>query len=161
MRKSNVNLFTSTLIYSHFYSIRRQAKKPLRIQEEEEFINDQLEDTESNQEEGDTYPTQVTRETSQKANQHVQNENTSEDPLSQNHEDEYINVHMLQDLQSRFEQNFNTMKKEDKWYLSSGKCVEDELYAFGMQCVEEHPSHSLLTSAISTLSNTMFSMIMN
>lgn len=51
---------------------------------------------------------------------------------------------MLQDLKSRFEQNFNAMKKEDKWYLSSGKCVEDELYAFGMQCVEEHPSHSFI-----------------
>ncbi|KAI9327878.1 hypothetical protein BD770DRAFT_334338 [Pilaira anomala] len=51
---------------------------------------------------------------------------------------------MIQDLKSRFEQNFNAMKKEDKWYLSSGKCVEDELYAFGMQCVEEHPSHSFI-----------------
>lgn len=36
------------------------------------------------------------------------------------------------------------MKKEDKWYLFSGKCVEDELYEFGMQCVEEHPSHSFI-----------------
>ncbi|KAI8968192.1 hypothetical protein BDF20DRAFT_827803, partial [Mycotypha africana] len=50
----------------------------------------------------------------------------------------------LQYLKSRFEQNFNAMKTEDKWYLSSGKCVEDELYAFGMQCVEEHPSHSFI-----------------
>ncbi|KAG1138233.1 hypothetical protein G6F37_013368 [Rhizopus arrhizus] len=146
-RKSNINLFTS-LIYSHFYSLRRrnllQSKKLLRIQEEEGFINDQLEDTESNQEEEEIYPTQVTRETSQEANQHVQNEITGGDPLSQNPEDEYVNVNMLQDLKSRFEQNFNAMKKEDKWYLSSGKCVEDELYAFGMQCVEEHPSHSFI-----------------
>ncbi|ORE13506.1 hypothetical protein BCV71DRAFT_277992 [Rhizopus microsporus] len=36
------------------------------------------------------------------------------------------------------------MKKEDKWYLPSGKCVEDELYAFGVQCVKEHPSHSFI-----------------
>ncbi|KAG2200642.1 hypothetical protein INT47_005798 [Mucor saturninus] len=114
----------------------RQAKRLLRIQEEE-FINDQLADTGSDQEEGEIPPTQVTRETSQTANQHVQNENTSEDPLSQNHKDEYINVNMLQDLKSRFEHNFNAMKKADKWYLSSGKCVEDELYAFGMQCMEE------------------------
>lgn len=89
-----------------------QAKKLLRIQEEEGFINDQLEDTENNQEEEEIYPTQVTRVTSQEANQHVQNEITGGDPLSQNLEDEYVNVNMLQDLKSRFEQNFNAMKKE-------------------------------------------------
>lgn len=51
---------------------------------------------------------------------------------------------MLQDLKSRFKQNFNTMKKKDEWSLSSGKCVEDELCAFGMQCAEEHSSHSFI-----------------
>ncbi len=81
------------MIYSHFYSIRRQnllqAKKRLRVQEEEVFINDQLKDTESNQElnteEGEIYPTQVSRrETNQVTNQDVQNEITGKDPLSQN-----------------------------------------------------------------------------
>ncbi|KAG1379485.1 hypothetical protein G6F61_004902 [Rhizopus arrhizus] len=147
LRKSNINLFTSPLIYSHFYSLRRrnllQAKKLLRIQEEVGFIKDQLEDIESNQEEEEIYPTQVTRETSQEANQYIQNEITGGDPLFQN-PNEYVNINMLQDLKSSFEQNFNAMKKEDKWYLSSGKCVEDELYVFGMQCVEEHPSHSFI-----------------
>ncbi|KAG0735103.1 hypothetical protein G6F57_013052 [Rhizopus arrhizus] len=107
LRKSNINLFTSSLIYSHSYSLRRrnllQAKKLLRIQEEEGFINDQLEDTENNQEEEEIYPTQVTRVTSQEANQHVQNEITGGDPLSQNLEDEYVNVNMLQDLKSSHE----------------------------------------------------------
>lgn len=115
-------MFTSPLIYSHFYSLRRrnllQAKKLLRIQEEEEFINDQLEDTASNQEEGEIHSTQVTRETNQEAN-HVQSEITGGDPLSQNSEDEYVNVNMLQDLKPRFEQNFNAIKKEDKWCLPS------------------------------------------
>lgn len=36
------------------------------------------------------------------------------------------------------------MKFKEKWYLSSGKCVEDELFAFGMQCKEEHPYHSFI-----------------
>lgn len=36
------------------------------------------------------------------------------------------------------------MKAEEKWCLSTGKCVEDELFAFGMQCIEEHPCHSFI-----------------
>ncbi|CAG8591666.1 6887_t:CDS:2 [Ambispora gerdemannii] len=36
------------------------------------------------------------------------------------------------------------MKKEKKWYLTSGKCVEDELYAFGIQCRFEHLAHSFI-----------------
>lgn len=28
--------------------------------------------------------------------------------------------------------------------MSSGKCVENELYSFGMQYVEEHPCHSFI-----------------
>ncbi|CAO3698990.1 unnamed protein product [Rhizopus microsporus] len=111
------------------------------------FINDQLEDTKSNQElnkeEEEVYPTQITEETSQET-RHVQNDVTDRDPLSQSPEGEYVTGNTLQDLKLRFEQNFNAMKKEDKWYLPSGKCVEDELYAFGVQCVKEHPSHSFI-----------------
>ncbi|KAI8642067.1 hypothetical protein BD408DRAFT_417026 [Parasitella parasitica] len=43
-----------------------------------------------------------------------------------------------------FERSFNKMRAEEKWYLSNGKCVEDELFAFGMQCNEEHPCHSFI-----------------
>lgn len=139
LRKSKSKLFNYRLIHSHFYSIRRshllQAKKLLRLREEEGFINDQLEEIESNQEEG---------ETSQETNEHVPTEITDVDPLSQNPEGEVVNERMLKYPKLSFEQNFSAMKKEEKWYLSSGKCVEDELYAFGMQCVEEHPSHSFI-----------------
>ncbi|KAG0899585.1 hypothetical protein G6F33_013194 [Rhizopus arrhizus] len=34
---------------------------------------------------------------------------------------------------------------QPKWYLSTGKCIEDELFAFGMQCHHDHPSHSFIT----------------
>ncbi|KAI8068753.1 hypothetical protein BDF21DRAFT_401618 [Thamnidium elegans] len=54
------------------------------------------------------------------------------------------NERKSQDLKFKFENNFNIMREEDKWYLSTGKCVEDELYAFGMQRVEGHPSHSFI-----------------
>ncbi|KAI8973172.1 hypothetical protein BDF20DRAFT_989197 [Mycotypha africana] len=43
--------------------------------------------------------------------------------------------------------NFLTMKPESKWYLSTGKCVEDELFALGMQCQHDHPSHSSIIVA--------------
>lgn len=41
----------------------------------------------------------------------------------------------------RFEHTFCQMQPQDKWYLSNGKCVEDELCAFGMQCSGEHSCH--------------------
>lgn len=50
----------------------------------------------------------------------------------------------------KFERNFNKMKAEEKWYLSNGKCVEDELFAFGMQCKEEHPCHSFIVDPTDT-----------
>ncbi|CEP18622.1 hypothetical protein [Parasitella parasitica] len=36
------------------------------------------------------------------------------------------------------------MDEETKWRLSSGKCVEDEVYCFGMQCSVEHQAHSYI-----------------
>lgn len=36
------------------------------------------------------------------------------------------------------------MKQKSKWYLSTGKCIEDELFTFGMQCTQDHPSHSFI-----------------
>jgi hypothetical protein len=36
------------------------------------------------------------------------------------------------------------MTREKKWILSTGKCAENELYAYGMQCSEIHPVHSFL-----------------
>lgn len=39
---------------------------------------------------------------------------------------------------------FSKLKSEEKWYLSNGKCVDDELFIFGMQCSSDHPSRSLI-----------------
>ncbi|GAN01509.1 hypothetical protein MAM1_0008d00942 [Mucor ambiguus] len=54
------------------------------------------------------------------------------------------------DFRMKFERSFDKMKAEEKWYLSNGKCVEDELFAFGMQCKEEHPCHSFIVDPIDT-----------
>ncbi|KAG2175299.1 hypothetical protein INT44_007787, partial [Umbelopsis vinacea] len=37
---------------------------------------------------------------------------------------------------------FRKMSPEEKWTLSTGKVVEDELYKFGKKCNHEHPCHS-------------------
>ncbi|KAG1147698.1 hypothetical protein G6F37_003905 [Rhizopus arrhizus] len=150
LKKSKVNLFNSAEIYSHFYSIRRhnllQAKKLLRIQEEA-FINDQLEGLDSTEDphtrEEEWHSTPGTNEAREETVELVPNDIVA-DCLAQSPEVENINRNMLRDLKLSFERSFTLMKEEDKWHLSTGKCVEDKLYAFGMQCVEEHPSHSLI-----------------
>ncbi|CAB4435684.1 unnamed protein product [Rhizophagus irregularis] len=38
----------------------------------------------------------------------------------------------------------NECERKKKWFLESGKCVEDELYAFGKQCRFEHLAHSFV-----------------
>ncbi|KAI8636323.1 hypothetical protein BD408DRAFT_426326 [Parasitella parasitica] len=43
-----------------------------------------------------------------------------------------------------FKKMFSKLKSEDKWYLSNGKCVDDELFIFGLQCESDHPSRSLI-----------------
>ncbi|KAH8547513.1 hypothetical protein BGW37DRAFT_524296 [Umbelopsis sp. PMI_123] len=39
---------------------------------------------------------------------------------------------------------YSRMREEQKWRLSTGKCVEDELYKFAGQCTYEHPSLSFI-----------------
>ncbi|KAI7857762.1 hypothetical protein BDC45DRAFT_532593 [Circinella umbellata] len=39
---------------------------------------------------------------------------------------------------------FNTLKHNNKWILSTGKIVEDSLYAFGKLQIGDHPSQSLI-----------------
>ncbi|KAL0570436.1 hypothetical protein ABG067_009419, partial [Albugo candida] len=34
------------------------------------------------------------------------------------------------------------IKDEEKWYLSTGKCVDNELYIFALQCQDDHPSRA-------------------
>ncbi|KAI8072018.1 hypothetical protein BDF21DRAFT_439730 [Thamnidium elegans] len=39
---------------------------------------------------------------------------------------------------------FTGLDAQKKWYLSTGKCVDNELYIFGLQCQSDHPSRSLI-----------------
>lgn len=48
--------------------------------------------------------------------------------------------------QSTDTRSFDRMKTEEKWYLSTSRCVEDELFAFGTQRKEEHPCHSFIVN---------------
>ncbi|KAI8877374.1 hypothetical protein K501DRAFT_278513 [Backusella circina FSU 941] len=50
----------------------------------------------------------------------------------------------------KFEENFMRMKRQHKWYLSTGKCVEDEMFAFGLQYSELHPVHSFIMDPTDT-----------
>jgi hypothetical protein len=42
------------------------------------------------------------------------------------------------------------MEKQHKWYLSKEKCVEDELFAFGLQSSELHPELSFIMDPTNT-----------
>lgn len=53
------------------------------------------------------------------------------------------NVYMSK-LKEDFKKTYNKMKENKKWYLNTGKCVEDEVYCFGMQCSVEHQAHSFI-----------------
>ncbi|RGB23969.1 hypothetical protein C1646_517331 [Rhizophagus diaphanus] len=46
---------------------------------------------------------------------------------------------------SEFKKSFLEMRNNRKWYLESGKCVENELYAFGIKCRFEQYVNSYLT----------------
>lgn len=43
-----------------------------------------------------------------------------------------------------FESMFKKLDSTKKWILSTGKCVDNELYMFGLQCTFDHPSRSLI-----------------
>ncbi|CAO3644918.1 unnamed protein product [Mucor hiemalis] len=42
------------------------------------------------------------------------------------------------------ENMFEKLDPAKKWILSTGKCVDNELYVFGLQCTHDHPSNSLI-----------------
>ncbi|RIA79722.1 hypothetical protein C1645_47907 [Glomus cerebriforme] len=44
----------------------------------------------------------------------------------------------------QFTATYQKIPQENKWTLSTGKIVEDALYAFGMKCSHEHLCHSFL-----------------
>lgn len=43
-----------------------------------------------------------------------------------------------------FESMFKKLDPAKKWYLSTGKCMDDELFMFDLQCESDHPSRSLI-----------------
>jgi hypothetical protein len=56
--------------------------------------------------------------------------------------DEDVNEEMDEMNMSEFKKLFREMHNNKKWYLKSGKCVEDELYAFGIKCRFEQYENS-------------------
>lgn len=40
--------------------------------------------------------------------------------------------------------SFESLKNEDRWTLSAGTVVEDQLYEFGKLQIREHPSQSFI-----------------
>ncbi|CAG8683761.1 8493_t:CDS:2, partial [Rhizophagus irregularis] len=65
-------------------------------------------------------------------------------PQINDDDDDEIDKEMCEASMLEFERTFQGMRKEKKWFLESGKCVEDELYAFGKQCQFEHLAHSFV-----------------
>ncbi|CAG8705912.1 16659_t:CDS:2 [Funneliformis caledonium] len=57
---------------------------------------------------------------------------------------EEVDEEMSEMSMSEFKKSFLEMRNNRKWYLKSGKCVEDELYAFGIKCRFEHLAHSFI-----------------
>ncbi|KAG2209197.1 hypothetical protein INT47_005489 [Mucor saturninus] len=43
-----------------------------------------------------------------------------------------------------FEDMFKKLNQNSKWYLSTGKCVDDELFMFGLKCESDHSSRPLI-----------------
>ena len=58
---------------------------------------------------------------------------------------EEVNEEMSEMSMSEFKKSFLEMRNNRKWYLKSGKCVEDKLYAFGIKCRFEQYVNSYLT----------------
>lgn len=109
------------------YKVTRKSilasQKLLRAQEEEEFY-EELFEIGAAEERGDE--------------EKEHNEESEQDEVGEEKLDNYVFD------KKKFRSNFLAMKRESKWYLSTGKCIEDELFAFGMQCHHDHPSHSFI-----------------
>ncbi|KAG2171896.1 hypothetical protein INT44_006686 [Umbelopsis vinacea] len=81
-----------------------------------------------------------------KNSQYVPIVNESEELLPEElvEEDEESSNHVTIEKRDMFTKEYERMREEQKWILSTGKCVEDELYKFAMQCEYEHPSLSFI-----------------
>ncbi|CAO3702545.1 unnamed protein product [Rhizopus stolonifer] len=135
-RRKNLDFFSEQQVKTHFYAIHRRSlfysKKLLHIQDEQAFADEQLAENQKTLEETIEEADDDTNETDELKEQEdiQQTENLLNLPSD--------------DFRLKFEKSFSKMKAEEKWYLSNGKCVEDELFAFGMQSKEEHPCHSFI-----------------
>jgi hypothetical protein len=50
----------------------------------------------------------------------------------------------VEEHNTEFEAMFKKLDNSKKWFLSTGKCVDNELFVFGLQCSADHPSRSLI-----------------
>lgn len=51
---------------------------------------------------------------------------------------------VVEEHNAEFEAMFKGLDNSKKWFLSTGKCVDNELFIFGMECRGDHPSRSLI-----------------
>ena len=153
-----LKFFDDQAVKIHFYSIHRRSllysKKLLDVQDEVEFTNDQLAENQKTQEEEEEEAIEETHEEATEENHEEADDGTNETDELNEQKDTEQTENLLNipsgDFRMKFERCFNKMKAEEKWYLSNGKCVEDELFAFGMQCKEEHPCHSFIVDLTDT-----------
>lgn len=66
------------------------------------------------------------------------------DATNTNPNDKDHNSAYMTQLKQDFRRAYRRMDNSKKMHLSGGKCVEDELFCFGMQCNDEHQSHSFI-----------------
>lgn len=165
--RSFLKFFDNQAFKIHFYSIQRRSllysKKLLDVQDEVEFVDEQLaENQEAIKETHEEIHEEAIQETHEGAIEETHEEeqeeaddgiNETDKPNEQKdteHTEFFLNI-PSGDFRMKFERSFDKMKAELKWYLSNGKCVEDELFAFGMQCKEEHPCHSFIVDPADTI----------
>ncbi|KAI9340358.1 hypothetical protein BD770DRAFT_372594 [Pilaira anomala] len=68
----------------------------------------------------------------------------SQAPESQVPEFNTLSSPVVEEHNAEFEAMFKKLDNSLKWFLSTGKCVDDELFVFGIQCSADHPSRSLI-----------------
>ncbi|CAO3702322.1 unnamed protein product [Rhizopus stolonifer] len=50
----------------------------------------------------------------------------------------------VEECTEEYEEDFKMLDPSKKWYLPTGKCVDNELFLFGQQCNYDHPSRSYI-----------------
>lgn len=151
---TNLSKFISIQLNVQVYFI---PKKLIEIQDEDEFANEQLNEetiTETEEvfigqshEEANTEKEEMFIKENHKENDDDAYDNDTDELNETRDTEETANLLIIPstgDFKMKFERSFDRMKTEEKWYLSNGRCVKDELFAFGMQCKVEHLCHSFI-----------------